>query len=118
VLFQVLRGRIGTGLRLDLETFLLKNFAQKLQNQRIVFHYQNQPARKVRARRRNWTHELALPELHERFSGMIPLLIWYEQRLVHKFIFDTGLFDNVGRRAIATALLWLKCPPLLLADPD
>ncbi|MDI2143258.1 MULTISPECIES: hypothetical protein [unclassified Pseudomonas] len=52
------------------------------------------------------------------FSGMKPLLIWYERHLVQKFIFDTGLFDNGGRRAIATAHLWLKCPPFLLADPD
>jgi len=56
--------------------------------------------------------------LHERFSGLIPLLIWYEQRLLQKFIFDTGLFDNTRSTGSRRRVIAVKMRALLLADPD
>jgi hypothetical protein len=56
--------------------------------------------------------------LHERFSGLNPLLNWYEQRALQKFIFDTGLLRNGAfapqRQSFAAAYLWLKCRPFCL----
>jgi hypothetical protein len=47
-----------------------------------------------------------------------PLLNWYEQRALQKFIFDTGLLRNGAfarqRQSFATAYLWLKCLPFCL----
>jgi len=56
--------------------------------------------------------------LHERFSGLIPLLIWYEQRLLQKFIFDTALFDNTRSTGSHRRVIAVKMRALLLADPD
>jgi len=35
-------------------------------------------------------------------SGLNPLLIWYEQRALHKFIFDTSHFYK-------TLFFWAQC---------
>jgi len=56
--------------------------------------------------------------LHERFSGLNPLLIRYEQHLLQKFIFDTGLFDNTRLMGSRRYEIAVKMLALLLADPD
>ncbi|CAI8835833.1 hypothetical protein EMIT0P265_20399 [Pseudomonas zeae] len=49
---------------------------------------------------------------------MNPLLNWYEQRALQKFIFDTGLLRKAvfarRRQSFMTAYLWLKCRPFCL----
>ncbi|WP_085687470.1 MULTISPECIES: hypothetical protein [unclassified Pseudomonas] len=52
------------------------------------------------------------------FSDLMALLIWYEQRLVQKFIFDTGLFDNTRLTGSRRRVIAVKMRALLLADPD
>ncbi|MNV52936.1 hypothetical protein D3C71_1450540 [compost metagenome] len=61
MLFQIDRCRIRTGVRLDDKTLLLKNLAEKLQDQRVILNHQNQPARKISIRRRYSTHDRAAP---------------------------------------------------------
>ncbi|MBV4488456.1 hypothetical protein HU727_022985 [Pseudomonas sp. SWRI153] len=52
---------------------------------------------------------------------MHPLLIWYEQRALHKFIFDTAVFYKLlflGAMNLLDNRFMVKMPALLLADPD
>ncbi|MBC3210145.1 hypothetical protein HU755_25390 [Pseudomonas sp. SWRI111] len=52
---------------------------------------------------------------------MNPLLIWYEQRVLHKFIFDTAVFYKVlfsGGNERPERSFMVKMPALFLADPD
>src|SRR5689334_21824297 len=61
VLLQKLRSRIRADLWFHRKTFLLKNFAKKLEDQRVVLNHKNQTVRQMRARRRYWTHHCATP---------------------------------------------------------